>query len=262
LAIAGLHLGLVGAFVFFAVRGGLALIPRVALRYPIKKIAAAATLVVLTCYLLISGAAIPTERAFVMNGIVFAAILIDRLRISMRICAIAAAVVLVLDPASLVGVSFQMSFGAVVALVAVYETFGGQLGRILRGRSLLAEVVGYCGAVAVTTLVATLGTYPFSIYHFHHVALYSPLANVIAVPVSAVWTLPLGVVTCLLMPFGLERLALIPMGWGIEATIWVAQHVSGLPGNVWMMPRLPPAGLFPSGDCGCACGAVRGEAGA
>jgi competence protein ComEC len=244
LAIAGLHLGLVGAFVFFAVRSGLALIPWIALRYPIKKIAAALTLAVLTCYLLISGAAIPTERAFVMNGVVFVAILIDRLRISMRICAVAAAVVLVLDPASLVGVSFQMSFGAVVALVAVYETFGGHLGRILRGRSLLSEIVGYCGAVAVTTLVATLGTYPFSIYHFHHIALYSPLANVIAVPLSALWTLPWGVVTCLLMPFGLERLALVPMGWGIEVTIWVAQHVSALPGNVWRTPRLPPSGLL------------------
>ena len=244
LAIAGLHLGLVGAFVFFAVRGGLALIPPIALRYPIKKIAAGVTLVALTCYLLISGAAIPTERAFVMNGIVFAAILIDRLRISMRICAIAAAVVLVLDPASLVGVSFQMSFGAVVALIAVYETFGGQLGRVLRGRSLLAEVVGYCGAVVVTTLVATLGTYPFSIYHFHHIAFYSALANVIAVPVSALWTLPWGVVTCLLMPLGLERLTLIPMGWGIEATIWVAQHISALPGNVWATPRLPALALL------------------
>jgi len=46
------------------------------------------------------------------------------------------------------------------------------------------------------------------------------------------------------MPFGLERLALIPMGWGIEATIWVAQHVSALPGNVWMTPRLPAMGLL------------------
>ena len=94
LAIAGLHLGLVGGFVFFTVRAVLALIPYVALRYPIKKIAAAATLVVLACYLMLSGAAIPTERAFVMNGLVFAAILIDRLRISMRICALAAAFVL------------------------------------------------------------------------------------------------------------------------------------------------------------------------
>jgi competence protein ComEC len=244
LAIAGLHLGLVGAFVFFAVRGGLALIPPIALRYPIKKIAAGLTLIVLACYLLISGAAIPTERAFVMNGIVFAAIMIDRLRISMRICAIAAAVVLALEPASLAGVSFQMSFSAVVALIAVYETFGSRLARLLHGRSLLRRVLGYCGAVVVTTVVVTVGTDPFSLYHFHHIALYSPLANVIAVPLSAMWTLPWGVITCLLMPLGLERLALVPMGWGIDVTIWVAERVSSLPGNVWATPRLPAAGLL------------------
>ena len=90
LVVAGLHLGLVGGFVFVFVRGGLALIPWVALRYPIKKIAAGLALVVLAGYLIISGAAVPTQRAFVMTGIVFAAVLIDRLRISMRICAIAA----------------------------------------------------------------------------------------------------------------------------------------------------------------------------
>jgi competence protein ComEC len=244
LAIAGLHLGLVGAFVFFAVRGGLALIPPIALRYPIKKIAAGATLLVLACYLLLSGAAIPTQRAFVMNGLVFGAIIIDRLRISMRVCAIAAMVVLVIDPSILVGVSFQMSFGAVVALIAVYETYGARLGRLLRSRSVSGKVLGYCGGVVVTTVVATLGTYPYSIYHFHHLALYSPLANVIAVPLSAMWTLPWGVVTCLLMPFGLERLALVPMGWGIDVTIWVAEHISAMPGDVWAMPRLPPEGLL------------------
>ncbi len=243
LAIAGLHLGLVGGFVFFTIRAGLALIPWVALRYPIKKLAAAATLVVLACYLMLSGAAIPTERAFVMNGLVFAAVLIDRLRISMRICALAAAFVLAVEPESLVGVSFQMSFGAVVALIAVYETYGGRLGHLLHRPSLPGRILGYAGAVVVTTVVVTIGTDPFSIYHFHHVALYSPLANVVAVPLSAMWTLPWGVVTCLLMPFGLERFALVPMGWGIDATIFVAQAVSALPGNVWPMPRLPAAGL-------------------
>jgi competence protein ComEC len=34
------------------------------------------------------------------------------------------------------------------------------------------------------------------------------------------------------------------MGWGIDITIAVAQHVSALPGNVWVMPRLPVAGLL------------------
>src|SRR6266851_276874 len=230
LAIAGLHLGLVGGFVFFSVRGGLALIPWVALRYPIKKITALVTLIVLFCYLIISGAAIPTQRAFIMTGIVFAAILIDRLRLSMRICALAALVVLLIDPASLVGVSFQMSFGAVVALIAVYETWGTRLAYLFHSGSFARKALGYVGAVAVTTLVATIGTEPFAIYHFHHLVLYSPLANVIAVPISAMWTLPWGVIACLLMPFGLEKLALVPMGWGIDVTIAVAQSVAALPG--------------------------------
>jgi competence protein ComEC len=244
LAIAGLHLGLVGAFVFFAVRGGLALIPFVALRYPIKKVAAGVTLVVLFCYLMISGAAIPTERAFVMNGIVFVAIVIDRLRLSMRICALAALVVLLLAPASLVGVSFQMSFGAVVALVAVYETWGTRLAYILNSGSFARKIAGYFAAVAVTTLIVTIGTEPFAIYHFHHIVLYSPLANVIAVPISALWTLPCGVVACLLMPFGLEKLALVPMGWGIDACRWR--------GSCW----------WRSAAAGCACGKEAGECGA
>jgi competence protein ComEC len=251
LAIAGLHLGLVGGFVFFSVRGGLALIPFLALRYPIKKIAAVVTLIVLFCYLMISGAAIPTERAFVMNGIVFAAIVIDRLRLSMRICAIAALVVLLLDPASLVGVSFQMSFGAVVALIAVYETWGARLAYLFHSGSFARKALGYIGAVAVTTLVATVGTEPFAIYHFHHLVLYSPLANVIAVPISAMWTLPWGVVACLLMPFGLERLALVPMGWGIDVTIVVAQWVAAMPGNVWSIPRLPTFGVVLVALGGC-----------
>jgi len=251
LAIAGLHLGLVGGFVFFSVRGGLALIPWVALRYPIKKIAALVTLAVLFCYLIISGSAIPTERAFVMNGIVFAAIMIDRLRLSMRICVLAALVVLALDPASLVGVSFQMSFGAVVALVAVYETWGTRLAQLFHRGSFLHKALGYCGAVAVTTVVATIGTEPFAIYHFHHLVLYSPLANVIAVPISAMWTLPWGVVGCLLMPVHLEWLALIPMGWGIDFTILVAQWVAALPGNIWIMPKLPTIGVVLVALGGC-----------
>jgi competence protein ComEC len=161
----------------------------------------------------------------------------------MRICAVAAAAVLLLEPESLAGVSFQMSFGAVVALIAVYETWGENLGRLLRRGSVARKALGYCASVALTTVVVTIGTDPFSVYHFHKIALYSPLANVIAVPLSALWTLPWGVVACLLMPFGLERLALVPMGAGIDATIWVAEHVSAIPGNVWQTPRLPMWGL-------------------
>jgi competence protein ComEC len=243
LAISGLHLALVGGFVFLTVRAGLALIPYLALRYPIKKVAAVLALIVMFVYLLISGASVPTERAFVMNGVVFAAILIDRLRVSMRICALAAVVILCLEPSSLISVSFQMSFGAVVMLIAAYEKWGARLARLFHGGSIATRLPGYVGAVAVTTVIATLGTKPFAIHHFHHLVLYGIAANMIAVPVSAIWTLPWGLIACLLMPFGLEPWGLTPMGWGIDATLWVAQWVAGLPGNVWTTPRLPVYGL-------------------
>jgi competence protein ComEC len=46
------------------------------------------------------------------------------------------------------------------------------------------------------------------------------------------------------MPFGLEQIGLVPMGWGIDATIWIARWVAGLPGNLWPMPRLPMYGVL------------------
>ncbi len=243
LAISGMNLALVGGFVFLALRGGLALIPWMALRYPIKKIAAVFAIIVMFFYLMISGASTPTERSFIMNGIVFAAILIDRLRLSMRLCALAALVLLLIEPEGLVGVSFQMSFGAVIALIAAYEKWGARFGRLFHSGALARRALGYCGAVLVTTVIATVGTEPFAIYHFHRIVLYSPLANVIAVPISGIWIMPWGLAACLLMPFGLEHLGLTPMGWGIDATIWVAQWVAAMPGNVWSTPRLPLFGM-------------------
>src|SRR5260370_9608021 len=144
-----------------------------------------------------------------------------------------------------------MSFGAVVALIAVYETWGTRLAYLFHSGSFARKALGYVGAVAVTTLIATVGTEPFAIYHFHHLVLYSPLANVIAVPISAMWTLPWGVVACLLMPLGLAKLALVPMGWCIDLSIAGAQWFAALPGNVWSMPRLPTLGMVLVALGGC-----------
>lgn len=238
-----MNLAVVGGFVFLIVRGGLALIPWVALRYPIKKIAAVCAILVMFCYLMISGASIPTERSFVMNGIVFAAVLIDRLRISMRICALAALLVLLIEPEGLIGVSFQLSFAAVIALIAAYEKWGPQFARLFHSGSWRRRLLGYSGAVVATTLIATLGTEPIAIHHFHRIVLYSPLANVLADPINAFVIMPWALVACLLMPFGLEHIGLVPMGWGIDATIWIARWVSSLPGAVQPAPPLPMAGV-------------------
>lgn len=244
LAISGLHLGLAAGFVFLVVRGGLALIPAVALRYPIKKWAAAAAIAAAFGYLVLAGAPVPTQRAFVMTGLVLLAVMIDRVGISMRLVGWAALVVLLLQPASLVGASFQMSFAAVVALVATYEVVGGRLRPIVGQAGPLNRIAMYLFGVALTSLVAGLATAPFALFHFDRLALYGLAANMVAVPIAALWVMPLAVAALVLMPLGLAPVALVPMGWGLDAIAGVAETVAGWPGAVQFIPSLPVAGLL------------------
>lgn len=238
LAISGLHIGLVAGLLFFSVRLCLALWERVALRYPIKKWAALVALLGSLGYLLISGSTLPTQRAFLMLCFVTLAVVIDRSAISMYLVAWAAAVILLMAPENLMSVSFQMSFAAVTALVAVYEfsvlkrLVGTHGGMVRRGGV-------YFGAVLLTTLVAGLATAPFALYHFNQIALYGMLANFLAVPLTALWIMPFAILAFLLMPMGLEQLALIPMGWGIDGVIAIAQFVQALPGAVAAFPPMP-----------------------
>ena len=64
---------------------------------------------------------------------------------------------------------------------------------------------------------------PYGAYHFGHVQVYFVLANMIAVPLTAMWVMPAGLIALLLMPVHLEALALVPMGWGAQAMVWVAR---------------------------------------
>lgn len=244
LAISGLHIGLVAGLLFFAVRLGLALVEPVALRYPIKKFAAVASILGAFAYLLISGATIPTQRAFLMVSIVMFAVMIDRTAISMRLVAISAIGVLLIAPESLLSASFQMSFAAVVGLVAVYEASASSLSRVRQRGGLAGSRIGlFIAATVLTTLVASIATAPFAIYHFNRIALYGLAANLVAVPVMAMWIMPFGLLGFLLMPFGLEGIGLVPMGWGIEVVLSVAETTSALPGAVAMAPPMPTAGL-------------------
>jgi competence protein ComEC len=239
LAISGLHMGLVGGLIFFAVRLVLAAWERVALRHPIKKWAAAVALLGSFGYLMISGATVPTQRAFLMLCFVMLAVMIDRLPISMNLVAWAAGVILLITPDSLMSVSFQMSFGAVVALVAVYETtMATRLGR--GGRDgFVRRAWFYLGAVLLTTLVSGFATAPFALFHFNRVANYSMLANFVAVPLTALWVMPCAIAAFILMPFGLDSLALRPMGLGIEGVVASAKFVQALPGAAVAFPAMP-----------------------
>lgn len=229
LAISGLHIGLVAGFVFTAVRGGLALAPCLALRWHLKKIAAIAALMAAAVYMLLAGATVPTQRAFIMTAIVLVAMLLNRTGISLRLIAVAASLVLLLRPEALLSVSFQMSFAAAMSLVAAYEVFAGRF-RVASGESTwVRRLVLYFVAVAFTTIIASLATAPFAIFHFNRLAVLGLVANLVAVPIAALWVMPLEVLALVLMPLGLDGWILPMLGWGVEAILAVAAHVSAWP---------------------------------
>ena len=243
LAISGLHIGLVAGLLFFFLRLLLAVIEPVALRYPIKKWAALGAMAGAFLYLLISGATVPTQRAYLMVSVVLIAVMIDRTALSMRLVAWAAALVMVVAPENVLSVSFQLSFAAVIALIASYETVSRPLGRWRSqgGRGRLVAVYG--AGILLTAVVAGLATAPFAIYHFNRLALYGVAANAVAVPLTGFWIMPWAMAAFVLMPFGLEGVALAPMGWGIDLLIAIARTVSGWRGSSVLVPAMPTAAL-------------------
>lgn len=235
LAISGLHMGLLSGFVFALMRGGLALMSPLALNYPIKKIAALVALLAGAGYLVLSGASIATQRAFIMTAVVLIAVMLDRPAFTLRSVALAAFLVLLVRPESLTEAGFQMSFAATTALIATFEWLRGKewwRASWGPGFRLLRPVIG----VAVTSLVAGLATAPISAFHFNVLSRYGLVANVLAVPAMGLVVMPAAVLAGLLAPFGMSMPGLWAMDRGIAYILAVAQFVAGLEGSVRAVP--------------------------
>ncbi len=242
LSISGLHIGVVAGAVLLVLRTLFALSPWLSLRLPTRKIATAAALIVAFAYCVLAGWSAPTQRSLFMGALALAAVLLDRFAITARTLATAAVVVLLTDPESLVGPSFQMSFAAVALLVAGAERFGGPLLQWRRSAGPAGKLGLWLLVLCGTSLLATIGTAPFAAAHFQRVAVYGLVANLLAIPLSSA-ALPLGLLAVVLMPFGLEAWALVPMGWLLDATIWIADWTAALPGAVITTPPVPTPAL-------------------
>ena len=183
LSISGYHMAVVAGIVFFLARALLALSRNLANRYPIKKWAAALALAAATFYLILSGAEVATQRSYLMTAIVLTGVLIDRAALTLRTLAVAAFGVLLLAPEAVVHPSFQMSFAATLALVALYER--GQPWLAAGADTSLGARIALWGGreiagLLLVSLVAGLATTLYAAYHFHRLAPYGSLANLLA----------------------------------------------------------------------------------
>ena len=241
LAIAGLHLGIVTAVVFYNVRLLLTLYPPLALRLPVKKIAAAFALSSGFIYLMLAGGPIPAQRAFIMVVFLFTGIMFDRRAVTLRTLSIAAMIILLLFPESMFGASFQMSFAATLAIVSLYEKFGRNLSHSQGG--WLARAWVHLLGIIVTSLVATLATAPFVLYHFNRFAIFGLLANMVVVPLATFIIMPGMVLALLLMPLGLQAIGYAPMQFGTDVMIVMAKWVTDLPYSSLHLPSPTGFGL-------------------
>lgn len=240
LAISGLHMGLITGAAFFFFEILLAAFPGIALRVPPRKVAAGIAWGVGLGYLALSGAGTSTVRAFVMVTVALLAVMADRRVISLRSVSIAALLVLILSPAAILSISFQMSFAATIGIVVAYELYNNRQQNMKREskppvkeRSMFSRVAGYVIAVAATSLIAQLSVAPIALYHFQAISLIGVLVNVMAIPLMAFIVMPAAMIALMGMSFGLDGPALTIMEQGITAIVWVASAASDMPTSVY-----------------------------
>jgi competence protein ComEC len=244
LSISGLHMSLAAGGVFWVARALLALFPGITLNYPIKKWAAAAALAFGFIYMLLAGSQAATQRSYIMLAVVFLAIIVDRPAISLRNLALAALIILILQPESAIQASFQMSFMAVMGLAAFFEFWNRPRAEqeyliesrfSFYARKSLRIVI----ASILTTVVAGAFSSIPAAYHFGRLSPYGVIANGLAIPVMSLVVMPFALLSVVLMPFGLEGYPLAVLGYGLDLVLAISDYVAGLPGAQRIIPQLP-----------------------
>jgi len=242
LSTSGFHVTIMGLLVYFPLRALLAMIPWLALRYPIKKWAAAGAIVSTLGYTFLVGSQAATLRSMVMSGIAMVAIIADRRSAPMRLVMLSALIAMLMAPDAALGPSFQMSFAAVFCLIA---THGKKISWLvtpddkIQKHSWWRGVVEHMGSIITTSLIATAATTPFAIYHFQTFSFYGFAANTLAIPMTSFWVMPCILMAYILAPFGWDGWFIDGAGAGINVTIKIAEYVASWPYSILYLPAMP-----------------------
>ena len=229
LAVSGMHISIVASVFFFGSRILMAAYMPLVIRYNIKKIAAIIALVGSMGYLFISGMQVSAIRAFIMNFFIILAIILDRSPYPMRSIALAALVIMIWMPHSIFTPGFQMSFAAVASLIFFYVAVNKHYGQWIERQSILGKILTYIIGIILSSILTGLATAPFVIYHFSQCSTYGIISNLIAIPLTVFFIMPILVITFLAMPFNLHYWPLYIAGYGIDLVIWIAEIVNNIP---------------------------------
>ena len=238
LSVSGLHITAVVGIVMTITIRLLALWPWLALRVRLPLVGALAGALAAIGYTWLTGAEVPTIRSCVAAMLVLAALALGREAMTLRLVAAGAVIVLLFRPEALMGASFQLSFAAITAIVALHEhpAMRRWFGPHPDWRWSLAR---QGGALLVTGLVVEAALMPIAIFHFHKAGLYGAFANIVAIPWTTFVAMPIEMVALLLEPWGLAGPFWQMLEWALEALLRLAHFVASRPGAAVAMPVAP-----------------------
>jgi competence protein ComEC len=239
LSVSGLHIAAVVAFAMLLSLRLLAMSEWLALRLNLVLVSAALAAAAGIAYTLLTGAQVPTVRSCVAALLVLAGIALGREAISIRLIAVGALAVLAIRPEAVAGASFQMSFAAVTAIVALHSTAWSRRLLERREEGLVARGARALLAMVMTGVVVELALIPLALFHFHRTGLYGVAANIVAIPLT----------TFVIMPLEAGALVLDTVGWGkplwflcgaaIDGLLRLAHAVASAKRAVALLPSIP-----------------------
>ncbi len=239
LSVSGLHIAAaVGAAMLLSLRL-LALSERLALRLNLVLVAAGVGALAGVAYTLLTGMQVPTVRACIAALRVLGGIALGRDAISLRLVAVGALVVLLFRPEALAGASFQMSFAAVTAIIALHHWPLVRQWLAPREEVWLLRLGRGLFGLLLTGLAVEIALIPFALYHFHRAGLYGVAANLVAIPLTTFVIMPLEAGALILDSVGLGAPLWAAAGWAIDAMLGLAHRVGSAEGAVAMLPSMP-----------------------
>ncbi len=243
IAISGMHLMVVIAIIFFIVRFLISRSETLSMKWSSKKFAATVTILISFLYLPLTGIPISAVRAIIMSTIALLSILLDRNADAMKSLSISAIIILLTTPEDILSPSFQMSYAACGALISSFKISHKYiLSPINSSKNLIVKhhkkLLVYCASIAAASTFAGFATAPFAIYHFHQFSPYGIITNLMCVPLSNFYIMPLGMISLLLMPLNIENIALYPMSYGLNIMLTVSKFIASLPYSNLRLPSL------------------------
>jgi competence protein ComEC len=189
---------------------------------------------------LFSGAEVPTIRACVAAMLILGGIAIGRDAMTLRLVAVGALFVLLFWPEALAGPSFQLSFAAVTAIVAIHEQPRIKALLARRDEGLVRRLSRMLLSLLITGLAVEIALSPIALFHFHKSGLYGSLANIVAIPLTTFVVMPLEALALLLDTAGMAAPVWWLAGHALALLLWIAHTTSSMPGAVAMLPAMPP----------------------